>query len=490
MATRLCIGALIAGPGLVLLAGCSASPFDYSSHQGPSGPHRLTVPQGSTPAPGSIYRDQEQEKSGFDQRQTTGGVVDSTPESFVRYALYHNPEVERAFQQWRAASERLPQVRSLPDPRLSVGFFLDEVETRVGPQQAKVGLQQTFPWIGKLRDREDAAAKGALAAWYQYQQAQLEVVEQTQIALYNLVYLDEATKITQENYALLESFEAVVRARYRVGAGSHPELIKVQVELGLLSDRLAGLEALRPSQVAGLNALLNRSPGASIEPGIRLANSVAKGDAQQAITLARVWSPVIQSIEERIERARINTKLAQKERYPDLTAGIDYIVTDEAANPGITESGDDPIMLSFGINLPIWSEKYDAQERESIAQRLSISRELDSATNQLGAQIHQAWFEHTDADRRVRLYEDSLIPKAQESLSASLAGFRTGDSEFLDLLDTQRTLLEFGVSLQRARADRGKALATLNRLVGRPLGTTGEPAATNTINQIHDEELP
>jgi len=490
MATRLCIGALIAGPGLMLLAGCSTSPFDYSSHQGPSGPHRLTVPQDSTSAPGSIYRDQERGALGSDQSQTTGGVVDSTPESFVRYALYHNPEVERAYQQWRAASERLPQVRSLPDPRLSVGFFLDEVETRVGPQQAKVGLQQIFPWIGKLRDREDAAAKGALAAWYQYQQAQLEVVEQTQIALYNLVYLDEATKITQENYALLESFEAVVRARYRVGAGSHPELIKVQVELGLLSDRLAGLEALRPSQVAGLNALLNRSPGASIEPGIRLANSVAKGDAQQAITLARVWSPVLQSIEERIERARINTKLAQKERYPDLTAGIDYIVTDEAANPGIAESGDDPIMLSFGINLPIWSEKYDAQERESIAQRLSISRELDSATNQLGAQIHQAWFEHTDADRRVRLYEDSLIPKAQESLSASLAGFRTGDSEFLDLLDTQRTLLEFGVSLQRARADRGKALATLNRLVGRPLGTTGEPAATNTINQIHDEELP
>tara|TARA_R110002072_G_scaffold42064_13_gene118267 strand:+ start:60095 stop:61345 length:1251 start_codon:yes stop_codon:yes gene_type:complete len=416
--------------------------------------------------------------------------VGSTPESFIRYALYHSPTVEQAYQQWRVASERLPQVRSLPDPRLSVGFFLDEVETRVGPQQAKVGLQQTFPWIGKLRDREDAAAKAALAAWYQYQQAQLEVVEQVQQALWGLVYLDEATKITQGNYALLESFEAVVRARYRVGAGSHPELIKVQVELGLLSDRLAGLEAQRPSQVAGLNALLNRPPGATIEPGIQLADSVVSDDAQHAIDVARDWSPVLHMIEERIERARINTRLAQKERYPDLTAGIDYIVTDEAANPAIAESGDDPIMLSFGINLPIWSEKYDALERESIAQRLSISRELDSTINQLSAQIHQAWFEHTDADRRVRLYEDSLIPKAQESLSASLAGFRTGDSEFLDLLDTQRTLLEFGISAQRARADRGKALATLNRLVGRPVETAEEPAATNTTNQSHDEELP
>ena len=140
-------------------------------------------------------------------------------------------------------------------------------------------------------------------------------------------------------------------------------------------------------------------------------------------------------------------------------------------------------MLTFGINLPIWREKYDAGVRESIANRLSISRELDSTANQLSAQVYKAWFEHTDADRRVRLYEDSLIPKAQESLSASLAGFRTGDSEFLDLLDTQRTLLEFSISAERARADRGKALATLNRLVGRPITTTEEHHHSRTADQ-------
>lgn len=484
MAFRQCNGAMTAATGLVFLAGCSTSPFDSPSNTRHSALQRLAVLEKSGAELGSVYRDRDEDGSSDKMS------MDSTPESFVRYALYHSPTVESAYQQWRAASERLPQVRSLPDPRMNIGFFLDEVETRVGPQQAKVGLQQTFPWIGKLQDREDAAAKGALAAWYQYQASQLVVVEQVMIALQNLVYLDHATAITKENYALLRSFEEVVRARYRVGAGSHPELIRVQVELGQLEDRVIGLETLRPSYVANLNSLLNRSPDSEILKGIELPNSRASESAEQISRLAHEWSPVLGAISQRVEQARIGTKVAQKEGYPDLTVGVEYIVTDEAANPSIAESGDDPIMLTFGINLPIWREKYDAGVRESIAMRLSMSRELDSSANQLSAQVYKAWFEHTDADRRVRLYEDSLIPKAQESLSASLGGFRTGDSGFLDLLDTQRTLLEFSISAERARADRGEALATLNRLVGRAVSTTVEGPNLRSTEQETEKVQP
>lgn len=481
MAIRLRMGALIAAWGLVFLVGCSTSPFDTTSKTRLSVSHPFSNSVNSGTKIGSLYRDQDE---GVEHSEM---VVDSTPESFVRYALYHSPSIERAYQQWRAASERLSQVRALPDPRLNVGFFLNEVETRVGPQQAKIGLQQTFPWIGKLQDREDAAAKGALTAWYEYQQVQLLVVEQVMIALQNLAYLDDAIKITNENYALLQSFEEVVRARYRVGARSHPELIRVQVELGQLEDRVIGLAALRPSYVASLNVLMNRSPATEVVEGIEIPNFVATDNAEQISAIAQDWSPALQSISQRVEQARIGTSIARKDGYPDLTLGLEYIVTDNAANPSVTESGDDPIMLTFGINLPIWREKYEASVRESIANRLSISRELDSSTNQLFAQIYKAWFEHTDADRRVRLYEDSLIPKAQESLSASLAGFRTGDSEFLDLLDTQRTLLEFSLSAEKARAERGNALTTLNRLVGRPLTTTDENPSQRDVTSDEDQ---
>ncbi len=478
-AVRFIMGASTAA---VILSGCT-SPFDAPANT------RTTTTQLTLPSeqviPDSIYRLAE---SANKMQVEAAVLIDSSPESYVRYALFNSPVVEQAYQKWRAASQRLPQVKAMPDPRLNIGFFLNEVETRVGPQQARIGIQQTFPWIGKLRDREDAAAKGALAAWYQYQEAQLRVTEQVMIALHNLAYLDEAIRITEENYALIVSFEEVVRARYRVGAGSHPELIRIQVAMGQLEDRVLGLKALRPAYVASLNAVLDRHPEADVPVGIKLANAVVSDGANQIAQMAHEWNPMLHSISQQIEQARMQTQVARKDGYPDFTVGIDYTITDEARDTLTPESGDDPIMLGFGINLPIWREKYDAKVRESIARRLSVSREFDAQTNTISAQVYQVWFEHTDADRRVRLYEQSLIPKAQESLAASLAGFRTGDQEFLDLLDTERTLLEFSIAAQRARADRGKALATLNRLVGRAVPTIIAPTADSSPN--HTDSTP
>lgn len=456
----------------ILLSGC-ASPFDVPPQAGQTS-NRTTNPF-DTSVTDSIYRIDD----AFRDAHESKIILDSSSASFVRYALFHSPEVEQSYQQWRVASHRVPQIASLPDPRLNIGFFLNEVETRVGPQQSRVGIAQTFPWIGKLRDREDAATKGALSAWYRYHEAQLRVTEQVIVALHELDYLQQSTRVTQDNQSLLESFEEVVRAKYRVGIGSHPQLIHIQLELAQLNDRLIHLQSLRPVYIASLNAVLNREPESEIPADLNLPQRIAVTSAQQLATLANEHNPSLQAINQRIGQARVQTDIARKDGYPDLTIGLDYIVTDEAAESSIAESGDDPVLLSFGINLPLWREKYDAAVSESIANRLTISRELDAHSNKIAALIYRAWFEHTDADRRVRLYEQSLIPKAQESLSASLAAFRTGESEFLDLLDTQRTLLEFSIASLRARADRGKAVAALNRLVGQPVQSHAEGQTPN-----------
>lgn len=461
MATRTAARVIcVAAVGLI--AGCS-SPFEQ--------PHNSTrsmdLPRGVKHVPPSAYRD---------SRDGDGAVVptlvgDASPDEYVRYALYHSPEVEAAYQRWRAAAERLPQVGALPDPRLNFGFFLEEVQTRTGPQQARVGVSQTFPWPGRLQNQEDAASMAAHAAWRRFEAARLSITERVVSNLHDLAYLDGAISITADNLELLGSFEEVLRARYRVGAGSHPELIRVQVELGQIEDRLAQLRAMRPAYVAELNAAMNRPSGVAIPELADLPGQVAAIDADELVEIARRSNPVLLALDEQVEEQRLMARVARKVGLPDLTVGLDYIVTGEAMNSSTPGSGDDPIMLSLGINLPIWRDKYNAAVRESLARRLSVASERDSQENRIAAAIHRAWFEHTDADRRVRLYEGTLIPKAEESLRASLAGFRGGETSFLDLLDTERTLLEFAIAVERARADRGKALARLHTLVGQPVAT-------------------
>ncbi len=469
-----------------IIGGCT-SPFDSS--RGLPTSFARSLPADADSSPRSAYRSHSDVENAA-PLLTPGASADE----FVRYALYHSPKVEAAYQRWVAAAERLPQARSLPDPRVNFGFFLDEVETRTGAQQARVGVSQSFPWPGLLGDREDAAAMAARASWRRFEAARLEVTERVVETLHEVAYLDAAVRITGENLELLSSFEEVLRARYRVGAGSHPELVRVQVELGQLEDRLAQLTAMRPTYVADLNAALNRTTDAEVSTLAELPGRVASVDGPGLAEIARRSSPVLLALDERVEEQRVLSEVARKEGLPGFTVGLDYIVTDEAINSSIAESGDDPVLLSFGITVPLWRDKYDAGVREALARRLAVSHERVDEANRIAASIQRAWFEHTDAHRRVELFETTLIPKARESLRASLAGFRAGSTSFLDLLDTERTLLEFAVSAERARADRGQALARLNRQVGEDVPTrstnTAGPIQNQDAGAIPDEETP
>ncbi len=442
-----------------LSAGCR-SPLE-STHQYPLDRIR---PPGIEHAPPSAFR------QGDDAADSTEPVG---PDGFVRYALLHNPGIEAAYQRWVAAAERLPQVSALPDPRLTLAFFLDEVETRTGAQQARVGIQQRFPWPGLLERREDAAALEAVAAWYEFESERLDVTERVVDAMHDLAALDRIIAITGENRDLLASFEDVLRARYRVGAGSHPELIRVQVELGQIEDRLEKLRATRPVYVAELNAAMNRPASTRVDPFDPLPDEVIDTDADRLAGIARGSNPVLLAMDQRARRQQVLVEVAKKEGMPDFAVGLDTIITNEAGTP-VPESGDDPVLLTFGVDIPLWRDKYDAAVRQAVAARLAITREREQKANTIASAVHRAWFEHTDADRRVRLYEGTLIPKARESLKASLASFRAGEATFLDLLDTERTLLEFDITVEKARAARGKALARLHTLTGGAI--PGRPA--------------
>lgn len=465
---------------LGIIGGCS-SPFDAPSDLSRS--VIRSIPPDSEARPRSVYRTE----SDAEDESVPALTSLATPDDYIRYALYHSASIEAAYQRWLAATERLPQVGALPDPRLNFGFFLDEVETRTGPQKARMGVSQSFPWPGLLEAREDAAALAARAEWRRLESEQLAVTERVVVTLHELAYLDAAVRIAQENLDLLRSFEEVVRARYRVGAGSHPELVRVQVELAQLEDRLTQLRVMRPAQVAELNAALNRPSDTDVPALEELPGRVVSMKDVELVEIARTSNPRLLAMDEQIEGLRIRSEIARLQGLPDFMVGLDYIVAGEAMNPSIAESGDDPILLNFGLSLPLWREKYDAGVREAVAHRLAASHERADEANRITAEIQRTWFEHSDADRRVRLYEKTLIPKAEESLRASFASFRAGETSFLDLLDTERTLLEFALAQERARADRGQALARLNTLVGtrmptRPANDAETPSEEQEVN--------
>ncbi|MHC4457677.1 MAG: TolC family protein [Planctomycetota bacterium] len=400
-----------------------------------------------------------------------------TLQDYLRYAALNNAGLKAAFERWKAAVEQVPQAKSLPDPKFNYGYFIREVETRVGPQRQKFEIMQTFPWFGTLEARGDAAAAAAKAAHKRYEAKKLELFQQVKYAFYEYSYLAEAIEITNQNLELIKRFEEVARAKYAAAITAHPDIIRAQIELAVLEDRLKSLQELRPAIVAKLNSILNRPTSDELSwPKPPEYQPISIG-FEQLLSMIIRNNPDLRALDYDIEAARNKEKLAKKKYYPNIGVGLSYIDTAHSLASGVDDSGKDPIIGMISLTLPIWMDNYKAAERQAKAQLRQRSHEKVEMENTLGARAQQLLYEFEDSDRKIELYRDVIIPKAEEMLIASESAYQSGTIDFLSLIDAQRMLLKYKLFFERSVAENAQKLAKLEMLAGTELPTAGEEAA-------------
>ena len=87
-----------------------------------------------------------------------------------------NPALKKAFYEWKAAVQQITQARSLEDPQFTFKQFLNEVETRVGPQRQAFAVMQEIPFPGKLYERGKAATAEARQKYADFEKVRLTTV--------------------------------------------------------------------------------------------------------------------------------------------------------------------------------------------------------------------------------------------------------------------------------------------------------------------------
>jgi outer membrane protein TolC len=87
----------------------------------------------------------------------------------IKEATDRNPAIIAAREKWQSAQEIIEARRALPDPQLNYSYFVEPIETRVGPQRHILGAKQKFPFYGKRALRAEVASKEseALEATYE-----------------------------------------------------------------------------------------------------------------------------------------------------------------------------------------------------------------------------------------------------------------------------------------------------------------------------------
>ena len=400
----------------------------------------------------------------------TTADFDGTLPPYLAYAFAHNPRVRAAFEAYRAASYDPKVARRLPEPRLTIAGFVRAVETRVGPQRARIGVAQMFPWPSRLVQAGKAAALRARAEGRRFEAVALDVARVVTYAFVAVWRIDRLTEVERRRLAVFEALEASVRARVEVGGADVSDLARLATRTLRSKDRIDALAAQRRAAVAELARALGLE-GATDLPVTKAplpAGLPAEDPAALYADAAR--HPRVEALAVRAEAERHEAKARAGRRLPSFGLGVDWIITGPARmDPAPADSGKDAVIAMGTVDIPLWQPSYGAEVKKARAvARMYEARRL-SEVQAVRAAVDAALARLDDAARRVDLYERTLVAQAKAALASTRAAYAARTHPLADVLDAEEDLIELSRAAVEARADLARAYADLEALVGRPL---------------------
>ncbi len=394
----------------------------------------------------------------------TGPCLADEPPGLANYleqAMIGNDTLQAARSQFRASTERVRQAGVLPDPKLSVQYYLEPVETRTGPQNAAIGISQSVPWFNKLSLLRELSDHEATIAGVKLAAVELDVVRQVKEAYVEYGYLGRSRQTVSDNIELLRYLEGVARSQYTSGKSTYFDVLKIQIELSKSEEKDRSLvDQAGPLRVY-INSLLGSEPERARSIPTTLPQAVLTRGEDEILTIALENAPILHEAQERIARARTGRELADKDFYPDFNFSLKTIFTGSAEFGAPTDSGKDPVIAGLTVNLPIFRDRRHGKVAEQEAAISSAQSFRQQQARKLAAEIEQSLYSYREAGRRISLYRDDLLPKTRQQLEVAINGFQSGQVSILELIDAEQNLLNFELAENRAIADRALAVARL-----------------------------
>lgn len=389
----------------------------------------------------------------------------------IEEALAANPSLKALEHGAEAARAAVPAAGALPDPGLKLELSnvpFHPLALDGSPMSGRqVTLSQKLPYPGKRADREAAAAHGAAAAEAARREREGTIVNRVKQTCFELGFLDRSIAITENNRDLLRDFVRIAQTKYSVGRVPQQDVLKAQVSLSSLRRRLLEMEGDRRRTGARLNALLNRGPGEPVGPTPPPEQTPFTFDEDRLRELALRERPLLRGLREGRERWKAAERLAVRERRPDFEVSAAWRQRGFEDDP---VSGSDFFSAGLRLNLPLYQgRKQDSRIAEARARVREAEARIEAESRELALQIEQLHIDARTHLREMALFRDVIVPQADQSLAAAIAGYQVDEVDFLTLLDNQMTLLDFEIEYYRHLWQYEKSLARLESVVGQRL---------------------
>ena len=397
-----------------------------------------------------------------------------TLEDVERLALAGNPEIAVAARRVAVGEAHVPLAGALDDPSAMYRGWGVPLQQPGNYNQAlnMFSISQTLPGAGKRALRTSVAASGVEVAKAQLDQARLEVRVQAHKAFDDLLRADDEMRIHDEHVGIARQAIEAARIQYAVGKVSQQDILKAQVTLTGLAEHMIRFDHDADLARARLNTLLGRDPTTPLRVTGEFAVLSMLPPVQTLETLSLHARPDLRAAQAAAEQSHTAQALARKAYVPDFTVSAGYMLMQPTTNMR------NSYMVEGSMNLP-WlnHRKHDAEIAEATVQATEQDAELVALRRAAFGEIQEGLVEARSAQELARMYHDELRPQAEATLQSSVIAYANDKTDFLDLLDSQMTVINIDLEWLQAVADFDTRLADLELATGAPINLSASPAA-------------
>ena len=387
---------------------------------------------------------------------------------FLRLAS-HNSQLAAARAAVDVAAARVPIATAIPDPRVQLGAMnrdlpsLRPMET-LGMDQLQV--MQMLPLAGKRGNAERVAEARVSSARARADARWWDARRDAAIAFYDLWALERQLTVTRETQALLAQAADAAAAMYRVGQGRQADVLRAQMEITRMAEDVIRMRSMRATLAARLGAWLDLDVDADtlvlrIPRLDSVPDSLARG--------ATATRPMLVAGRHEAVAAAESETLARRERWPDLEFGVQLARRPPSAAPaGMGGSADWMTSAMIGASLPLFG-RTGAMRAEASAMRTMAEADVRAMEVEGRSLLREATAMLRQSRALRALYAGTLLPQAIAARDAATAAYRSGNVDFMTLLEAHMTTNRIRQEGYALRASEGKAIAELEMLTGRTL---------------------
>ncbi|WP_425058170.1 hypothetical protein SCACP_28160 [Sporomusa carbonis] len=411
-----------------------------------------------------------------------------TLQEIVNTAVKNNPAVVETEKRWEEKISRIPSVTAQPNPK--VGIMKDEIPTTsLNPGQGvmtELSLSQEIMNPAKLKVMGKMAENEAYMTKAGWSDKQVEIYSQAKQAYYDYLYAKQALVIGKETQQLMGQLVNLAQVNYSTGMVPLQDTLKAQTEFSKMTSDLLNMASMEAVAKARINNIMGRSTDTAYEVKEEFTAPPPNFDLAGLVKTAVAEKPSIAGMQYGLAMAENGLTLAKKQQLPDYEVRLGYKKNRE---PMVEQDEMGNIMLAdrkptwkieVMAMIPIWQGKNKAQIKAAEASLEASQAALQNMKNMTELDVQMALTEAQATWRQIELYKNTIIPQAEQTYQAAVVSYTNGKVDMMTVIESVNTLRNAKLGLYKAKVDYEKAIANLEKAVGKPLFTE---AAITKVNK-------